>query len=125
MRLLIATLLLCFIGVSGQAEASVASCYGPESGTHTASGERFDWHAMTAAHRTLPFGTLVRVAYDGRSVVVRITDRGPAKWTHRDIDLSNGACARIGLLGPGHAPVDLEILSGLQYQPKHGDWGKF
>ena len=48
-----------------------------ESGRHTASGERFDPNAMTAAHRTLPFGTLVRVTYRGRSVLGRINDRGP------------------------------------------------
>lgn len=122
MRLLIATPLLCFIGFMGQAQASVASCYGPESGTHTASGEHFDWHAMTAAHRTLPFNTYVRIGYQGRSVVVRINDRGPF-IKGRDIDLSNGACSRIGLLVRGHAPVSLEILSGAPYRPNRVVFG--
>jgi rare lipoprotein A len=91
------------------AQAEVASCYGPESGTQTASGERFNPEAMTAAHKTLPFGTLVRVTYAGRSVVVRVTDRGPF-IKGRVIDLSIGACRRIGLDVPGHAPVQLEVL---------------
>lgn len=89
--------------------AAVASCYGAESGPHTASGERFIPSQMTAAHRTLQFGTYVRVVYQGRSVVVRITDRGPAAWTHRDIDLSTGACARIGLLQAGVGHVEMDI----------------
>ena len=103
--------------------AGEASCYGSESGPHTASGERFNPQAMTAAHKTLPFGTSVRVTYRDRSVVVRINDRGPYV-KGRVIDLSTAACERIGLLGPGHAPVQLEI-AGSQYHPHHGDWGGF
>jgi rare lipoprotein A len=124
MRAFLAAALLC---AASTAHAEVASCYGAESGTQTASGERFDWHAMTAAHRTLPFGTLVRVTYAGRSVVVRITDRGPfvkkgGRFT-RDIDLSAGACGRIGLLAAGVGTVDFEILTAAPYAPKHHDWG--
>ena len=104
--LLLAAALLCAGGAIAQAE--IASCYGPESGRRTASGERFDWHAMTAAHRSLPFGTLVRVTYQGRSVVVRITDRGPFV-KGRDIDLSLGACRAIGLVEAGVGPVAIEI----------------
>jgi rare lipoprotein A len=75
MRAILATLFFCLLLTTAHAKA--ASYYGSESGHHTASGERFDPNAMTAAHRTLPFGTLVRVTYRGRSVVVRINDRGP------------------------------------------------
>jgi rare lipoprotein A len=65
MRAILATLFLCLLLPAAHAET--ASYYGFESGRHTASGERFDPNAMTAAHRTLPFGTLVRVTYPGRS----------------------------------------------------------
>lgn len=92
--------------------AGVASYYGAEfAGRRTASGERFDPRALTAAHRTLPFGTRVRVTNpaNGRSVVVRINDRGPF-IRGRTIDLSRGAAERIGLVGPGHGPVRLALL---------------
>jgi rare lipoprotein A len=109
--------------VQAQVQTGVASFYGRESGPHTASGERFDPSAMTAAHRTLPFGTLVRVTYQGRSVVVRINDRGPFV-RGRVIDLSEGAARRIGL--PGVGPVTVEVLRSADlYLPKHGDWGVF
>ena len=121
MRAILATLFLCLLLTTARTET--ASYYGPESGHHTASGERFDPNAMTAAHRTLPFGTLVRVTYRGRSVVVRINDRGPFV-KGRDIDLSQGAARRIGL--PGVGPVTVEVLRSADlYLPKHGDWGVF
>jgi rare lipoprotein A len=89
-----------------------ASWYGPGfHGKRTASGERFDMDAFTAAHRTLPFGTRVRVRnnQNGREVVVRINDRGP--WVgDRIIDLSKAAAAALGLLQAGEAPV---VLIGL------------
>lgn len=88
------------------AHAAVASWYGNESGARTASGERFNAHAMTAAHRTLPFGTRVRVCRSG-CVVVRISDRGPFV-RGRDIDLSQAAARAIHLSGVGH--VSLEVL---------------
>lgn len=71
------------------------------SGSRTANGERFNKHGLTAAHRTLPFGTrvLVQSAKTGRSIVVRINDRGPARWTGKDIDLSEGAARAIGMRG--------------------------
>jgi rare lipoprotein A len=107
------------------AQSGVASFYGRESGPETASGERFDPEAMTAAHRTLPFGTLVRVTYQGRSVVVRINDRGPFV-RGRDIDLSEGAARRIGMVEAGVGAVTIEVLgSGDLYMPQHGDWGVF
>ena len=89
-----------------------ASWYGPGfHGKRTASGERFDMNDLTAAHRTLPFGTRVRVRnhQNGREVVVRINDRGP--WVgNRIIDLSKAAAAALDLLQAGEAPV---VLIGL------------
>ncbi|WP_305879886.1 septal ring lytic transglycosylase RlpA family protein [Thermosynechococcus sp. HN-54] len=90
----------------------LASWYGPGfHGGRTANGERFDQHALTAAHRTLPFGTRVRVTnlQNGRSVVVRINDRGPFTGG-REIDLSQGAAAAIGLIGAGVGPVRIDVL---------------
>jgi len=85
------------------AHAEVASIYGGRDGLcghRTANGERLDCSAMTAAHRTLPFGTRVRVCHSG-CVVVRINDRGP--WVHsRHIDLSPAAARAIGLYQTGH-----------------------
>lgn len=88
----------------------IASFYGFESGTHTANGERFNPRAMTCAHRSLPFGTMLRVTYRGRSAVCRVNDRGPAKWTGRSIDLSLGMARAVGLVGAGVGPVSIERL---------------
>jgi rare lipoprotein A len=87
----------------------LASYYG--RGELTAAGERFDPNAMTAAHRTLPFGTRVRVTRvdNGDSVVVRINDRGPFK-PDRVIDLSERAAENLGMTGVGLADVRLEVL---------------
>ncbi len=90
----------------------VASWYGPGfHGARTASGERFDQNAMTAAHKTLPFGTMVRVTNlnNGRSVLVRINDRGPFT-PGRSIDLSRGAAEVIGLVSSGVGTVRMEVL---------------
>ncbi|WP_202803741.1 septal ring lytic transglycosylase RlpA family protein [Spirulina subsalsa] len=90
----------------------VASWYGPNfHGRRSASGEIYNQNAMTAAHRTLPFGTRVRVTNlnNGRSVVVRINDRGPF-IAGRIIDLSRGAAQEIGLIRSGVAPVSVEVL---------------
>ncbi len=92
----------------------VASWYGRKfHGRRTASGEVYNMHAHTAAHRTLPFGTLVRVTNlrNGRQSVVRINDRGPFV-PGRDIDLSYGAASDLGMVETGLARVRLEILSG-------------
>jgi len=90
-----------------------ASWYGMEfSGRRTASGERFDPDALTAAHRWLPFGTIVRVTAtnSGRSVLARINDRGP--WiTGRIIDLSRRAARIIGLVSAGVLPVQVDVVS--------------
>ncbi len=91
----------------------VASWYGnPYNGRPTASGEIYNMYAMTAAHRTLPFGTMVRVhdLDNGRTVVVRINDRGPFVGG-RIIDLSYAAAETMGMVGPGTAHVELEILN--------------
>lgn len=93
----------------------VASYYGREfHGRRTANGEKFDMNAMTAAHRSLPFGTIVRVTNpaNNKSVRVRINDRGPFV-SGRDIDLSYAAAKAIDLLSVG--PVKIEVL---HLQPK-------
>ena len=99
------------VAASRPAQSGMASYYGTESGSQTASGARFVPSAMTAAHRTLPFGTKVRVTNksNGRSVIVTINDRGPFVGG-RVIDLSTGAAGAIGMLGAGVAPVSLEVL---------------
>ena len=95
------------------ASAGVASYYGPGfHGRRTANGERFDMHAMTAAHRTLPFGTLAKVTNlsNGKSTVVRVNDRGPYVG-NRVIDLSVAAAKQIGSTHSGVAQVSLEIVN--------------
>ena len=93
-------------------EAGQASWYGKaHQGKSTASGERFDMHALTAAHRTLPFGTIVRVTHlkSGKSVNVRINDRGPFR-SGRIIDLSYEAARRLGIVSRGTARVELTVI---------------
>ncbi|WP_170148898.1 septal ring lytic transglycosylase RlpA family protein [Microvirga aerophila] len=89
-----------------------ASWYGPGfHGRRTASGERFNSYDMTAAHRSLPFGTRLRVVNEtnGRSVVVRVNDRGP--FAHRRIiDLAKGPAQQLGLTSAGTAYVSLHRL---------------
>jgi rare lipoprotein A len=92
-------------------QRGTASWYGPRfNGRRTASGERFDMTEFTAAHRTLPFGTLVRVhsLVNGRDVDVRITDRGPYAG-NRIIDLSRAAAEELGMLGLGFKEVVLMV----------------
>lgn len=107
MRAIFAALTLGLCGV--QAQAEIASCYGREAGqTRTATGATYNPRGLTAAHRTLPFGTRLRVTNrrNGRVVTVTINDRGPFV-RGRTIDLSLGACRAIGLsLGE----VTMEIL---------------
>ena len=93
---------------SGRSFSGVASHYGSESGTQTASGQRFNPSAMTAAHRTLPFGTKLRVTHGSQSVVVTINDRGPFV-RGRVLDLSNGAARAIGISGLGK--ITAEVVS--------------
>ena len=100
----------------------LASYYGPGlHGEETASGETFNQRAMTAAHRTLPLGTVVRVTNleNGRSVVVRINDRGPYGKNHRKgtiIDLSRAAAQRLQFIEDGLVKVRVEVV-----RPAGGD----
>mgnify|MGYP001544477648 CR=1 FL=1 len=101
-------------GPDGQAIGDgLASWYGAElAGHRTAGGERFDPSDLTAAHRSLPLGSHVRVTDErtGRSVVVRINDRGP--WARgRVIDLSEAAARQLGIMGTGEARVSLALLT--------------
>lgn len=94
-------------------QTGMASWYGPKfHGRRTANGERYDMHALTAAHPTLPFGTrlAVRNPRTGQQVVVRVNDRGPYKG-HRILDLSYAAANAIGVVRPGTAIVELYHLA--------------
>jgi rare lipoprotein A len=97
-------------GSGGHSFAGMASFYGNESGSKTASGQRFNQNAMTAAHKTLPFGTKLRVTHGGQSVVVTINDRGPF-IKGRVLDLSTGAARAIGLTSRGVGRVTAEVVS--------------
>jgi len=95
-----------------KAQRGKASWYGRRfQGRKTASGERFDRHALTAAHRKLPFGTRVRVTNlkNGRTVIVRINDRGPF-GSGRVIDVSEAAAKRLRMIRAGVVPVKVEVL---------------
>jgi rare lipoprotein A len=94
---------------SGGSFSGFASFYGNESGSKTASGQRFNQSAMTAAHRTLPFGTKLKVTHGERSVVVTINDRGPF-IRGRVLDLSTGAARAIGLTSAGVGRVVAEVM---------------
>jgi len=96
--------------LAAPAQCGIASWYGRESGSRTANGEPFPTAEPTAAHRTLPFGTRVRVIdqLTGRSVVVRINDRGPAGWTGRIIDLSPSAAKALNATARGVERVCLQ-----------------
>ncbi|WP_065751628.1 septal ring lytic transglycosylase RlpA family protein [Bradyrhizobium paxllaeri] len=95
---------------TGRGFSGKASFYGNESGSKTASGQRFNQNAMTAAHRSLPFGTKLRVTHRGQSVIVTINDRGPF-IKGRVLDLSKGAARAIGLTGAGVGHVTAEVVS--------------
>ena len=98
------------VSTSGHSFSGMASFYGNESGSKTASGQRFNQNAMTAAHKTLPFGTKLRVTHRGQSVVVTINDRGPF-IKGRVLDLSTGAARAVGLTGAGVGRVTAEVVS--------------
>lgn len=103
----------------GYSERGLASWYGPGfHGNRTASGEFFNMYRLTAAHRTLPFGSivLVRSLTTGREVKVRVNDRGPFA-RGRIVDLSWAAAHAIGMTGEGTQPVDVTVI-GI---PKHGE----
>jgi rare lipoprotein A len=94
----------------GHSFSGMASYYGNESGSKTASGARFNQNAMTCAHRSLPFGTKLRVTHRGQSVVVTVNDRGPF-IKGRVLDLSTGAARAVGLTGAGVGRVTAEVVS--------------
>ena len=94
---------------SGRSFSGMASFYGNESGSKTASGQRFNQNAMTAAHRSLPFGTKLRVTHGSQSVVVTINDRGPF-IRGRVLDLSTAAARAVGLTSAGVGRVTAEVL---------------
>jgi rare lipoprotein A len=96
----------------GQSETGWISYYGKDfHGRKTANGERFDMHELTAAHRTLPFGTRLKVTHlgNGKSVEVRINDRGPWK-RDRILDLSLAAAKKLDLITQGKAKARVEVL---------------
>jgi rare lipoprotein A len=98
---------------TGDVQQGMATWYGGKHhGGPTASGERFDKNAMTAAHLTLRMNTRVRVTNkrNGRSVIVRINDRGPYGNKSRIIDLSEAAARVLGMIDAGVVPVTLEVL---------------
>lgn len=95
-------------------EEGVASWYGnPFDGRRTSNGEIYDMHAMTAAHRTLPFGSVVRVTNlsNGQQAELRVNDRGPFV-ANRIIDVSQAAAKALGMIGTGTAMVRLEVVGG-------------
>ena len=102
----LAAMVVCAHAIA--ADAEIASWYGePQT---VACGGWLNPADMTAAHRTLPCGSRVRVCRHDRCVVVRINDRGPAPRTHRDIDLSEAAARELGLIDAGVGHVDIEVL---------------
>jgi len=106
----------------GYAQHGVASWYGPDfHGKRTSSGEIYNMHAMTAAHKSLPLPTYVRVKnlVNGKSVVVKVNDRGPFK-DDRIIDLSFAAAKKLGVVGPGTARVQVTAVDavGNKRRPK-------
>jgi peptidoglycan lytic transglycosylase len=103
---------------SGNVQKGLASWYGPDfHGKLTSNGEIYNMHALTAAHKTLPFGAYVRVTNlnNGKSIVVRINDRGPFV-KGRIIDLSYAAAKKLGTDITGVAPVKIKVLK--KYSPK-------
>ena len=99
---------------SGDVQMIRASWYGggERLSGHTASGEVFRPMDLTAAHRTLPFGTMLKVTASstGRSTIVRVNDRGPAAYTGYGIDLSRGAATALGIVGKGGQKVTIEVM---------------
>jgi rare lipoprotein A len=102
-------------------ERGIASWYGPKfNGKLTASGERYDMNALTAAHPSLPFGTRigVRNTRTGREVVVKVNDRGPYS-KNRIVDLSYAAAKEVGVVGPGTASVEIYLVPESGAPPRY------
>jgi rare lipoprotein A len=93
----------------GHSFSGMASFYGNESGSRTASGQHFNQNAMTCAHRSLPFGTKLRVTHGDRSVIVTVNDRGPFV-RGRVLDLSTAAARAVGITGAGVGRVVAEVM---------------
>ena len=113
------SLILCAFAFIGFQEAQAQTMRGKASyyagkfhGRRTSSGEIFHKDSMTCAHRSLPFGTMLRVrnTSNGREVVVRVTDRGPFA-VGRIVDLSLGAARQLGMVAAGVTGVELEVIS--------------
>jgi rare lipoprotein A len=94
---------------SGHSFSGMASFYGNESGSKTASGQRFNQNALTCAHRSLPFGTKLRVTHGDRSVIVTVNDRGPFV-RGRVLDLSTAAARAVGIAGAGVGRIVAEVM---------------
>ena len=104
-----AAVVACFGVSASSASTMLASWYGPGfHGRTTANGESYNMYGITAAHKTLPFGTKLRVCYQG-CTTVRINDRGPYIGA-RELDLSYGAAKAIGLVYPGVANVSISYI---------------
>lgn len=104
---------------SGFAQKGIASWYGRDfHGKRTSNGEVYNMNSLTAAHKTLPFNSVVVVTHrqTGKSVTVRINDRGPFVG-NRIIDLSYGAASKLGMIDTGTAPVNLRVIRGAQSSP--------
>lgn len=95
---------------TGRSFSGVASFYGNDTDHATASGQAFDENKLTAAHRSLPFGTKLRVSHGGRSVIVTVNDRGPFV-AGRVLDLSTAAARAVGLIGAGVGKITAEVIS--------------
>lgn len=109
-------LVIAFVFLTGTIPARAGECrgqivtaswYGTESGSRTANGERFTGNDLTAAHRSLPFGTKLRVTYRGKSVVVRVNDRGPY-IKGRTLDLSKAVARSLGTISAGVVTLCME-----------------
>ena len=107
----IATGMLVFGSDRAEAEQALASWYGPGfHGLPTATGEQFNAYGYTAAHKTLPLGTVLVASYEGNSVQVTVNDRGPYIGT-RSLDFSQGAAQQLGLIEPGVDYVEIAYVS--------------
>lgn len=106
LSLLVACLTLDPFSCYAQSQSGLISFY--TEGSSTASGERFNKRALTCAHRTMPFGTIVTVGYRGKVVSCRVNDRGPAKWTGRMLDLSLASAQALGMTKAGVVYATME-----------------
>ena len=110
------------VPMKGNVQEGVSSWYGKEfDGRPTSSGEIFDMHALTAAHRTLPLGTTIQVTNldNGREAVLKVNDRGPF-IAGRILDCSYGAAKKLGFAGAGLARVRIEVIKPGRERPRRG-----